>query len=106
MNVLGDQPSWLLFSRGQDSTHHSPYGAWELAKCVAQGIRDAKVEPAKWLADDFAGFDPSKPDPIASFTVPNSPSRGRAGGPRGGPPGGPGGKRPPPADDPSRPYGS
>ena len=106
MNVLGDQPSWLLFSRGQDSTHHSPYGAWELAKCVAQGIRDAKVEPAKWLADDFAGFDPSKPDPIASFTVPNSPSRGRPGGPRGGPPGGPGGKRPPPVDDPSRPYGS
>ncbi|MGD1031124.1 MAG: rhamnogalacturonan acetylesterase [Opitutaceae bacterium] len=101
MNVMGDQPSWVLFSRGQDSTHHSPYGAWELAKCVAQGIRDANVEPAKWLSDDFTGFDPGKPDPIGSFTVPNSPSRGGPpgrgrGGPRGGPP----------ADDASKPYGS
>jgi lysophospholipase L1-like esterase len=101
MNVMGDKPSWVLFSRGQDSTHHSPYGAWELAKCVAQGIKDANVEPAKWLVDDFPGFDPGKPDPIDSFTVPNSPSRG---GPPGRGRGGPAGA--PPADDASKPYGS
>ena len=95
MNVLGEKQSWLLFSRGQDATHHSPYGAWELAKCIAQGIRDAKVEPAKWLADDFAGFDPAKPDSFESFNVPDSPRRG-------GPPGARGGL---PADDPSKPYG-
>jgi lysophospholipase L1-like esterase len=95
MNVLGDKPSWLLFSRGQDATHHSPYGAWELAKCIAQGIRDAKVEPAKWLADDFTGFDPAKPDSFASFNVPDSPRRGGPPGARGAPP----------ADDPSKPYG-
>ncbi len=97
MNIMGEKPAWLLFSRGQDATHHSPYGAWELAKCIAQGLKDAKVEPAKWLVDDFAGFDPAKPDPIESFTVPNSPSRGGPGGRRGGPP---------PADDPAKPYGN
>ena len=95
MNAMGEKQSWLLFSRGQDATHHSPYGAWELAKCIAQGIRDTKVEPAKWLIDGSAGFDPAMPDPIESFTVPNSPSRGGLGGRRGGPP---------PADDPARPY--
>jgi lysophospholipase L1-like esterase len=107
MNVMGDKPSWVLFSRGQDSTHHSPYGAWELAKCVAQGMRDAKVEPAQWLVDDFPGFDPAKPDPIDSFTVPNSPTRGRAGGPRAGQRGAPGAPNAtPPADDLAKPYGS
>ena len=94
MNALGEKPSWLLFSRGQDATHHSPFGAWELAKCVAQGLRDAQVEPAKWLVADFAGFDPAHPDAFESFTVPESPSRG------GGPP-----RAGRPADDPSKPYG-
>jgi lysophospholipase L1-like esterase len=107
MNKMGDKQSWLLFSRGQDATHHSPYGAWELAKCIAQGLRDAKVEPAQWLADDFRGFDPANPDPIESFTVPNSLSRGGPGGPRGAQRGGPPGQRgAPPADDPSKPYGN
>jgi lysophospholipase L1-like esterase len=98
MNLMGDKPSWVLFSRGQDSTHHSPYGAWELAKCVTQGIKDDQIEPSHWIADDFPGFDPAKPDPIDAFTVPNSLSRGGPG--RRGPAGGP------PADDPSKPYGS
>jgi lysophospholipase L1-like esterase len=97
MNAMGEKQSWLLFSRGQDATHHSPYGAWELAKCIAQGLKDAKVEPAKWLVDDFAGFDPANPDPIESFTVPDSSRRGGPGGRRGGPP---------PADAPAKPYGN
>jgi hypothetical protein len=108
MNAMGDEPSWRLFSGGRDATHHSPYGAWELAKCIAQGLRDAKVEPAKWLVDDFATFDPAKPDPIESFTVPDSPRRGGPRGP-GGPdgPGGPGGRRGgPPADDAYKHYGN
>ena len=94
MNTMGEKESWLLFSRGQDATHHSPYGAWELAKCIAQGLKDAKVEPAKWLVDDFAGFDPAKPDSFETFTVPDSPRRG--GAPRAGLP----------ADDAAKPYGN
>ena len=99
MNVMGEKASWVLFSRGTDATHHNPYGAWELAKCIAQGIKDAKVEPAKWLVDDLPAFNPAKPDPFESYTVPDSPRRGGApGGQRGGAPGAP-------ADDPSKPYG-
>lgn len=75
LNALGDKPAWLLFSRGEDATHHSPYGAWELAKCVAQGLRETKAEPAKWLRNDLAAFDPAKPDAFEAYTVPNSTRR-------------------------------
>ena len=102
MNAMGEKASWQLFSRGQDTTHHSPYGAWELAKCIVQGLRDANVEPAKWIRDDIPAFDPAKPDPVSSFTVPDSPRRPGAGG--GGRRGGPAGGKA--ADDPSKPYGS
>jgi lysophospholipase L1-like esterase len=104
LNAMGEKPAWLLFSRGSDATHHSPYGAWELAKCIAQGIKDSKAEPAKWLADDFKGFDPSKPDSIESYTVPESPRRAGAGG-AGAPAAAPGAPAPK-ADDASKPYGN
>jgi lysophospholipase L1-like esterase len=57
----------------QDGTHHNNYGSYELAKCVVQGIRDDKLELAKSIVDDFQGFDPAKPDPVDSFTMPASP---------------------------------
>ena len=59
----------------QDGTHHNNYGSYELAKCIAEGIRRNKLPLAKFLADDFAGFDPAKPDPVAAFDVPESPMR-------------------------------
>ena len=59
----------------QDGTHHNNYGSYELAKCVAEGIRQNKLSLAKFLADDFAGFDPAKPDAVAAFDVPESPMR-------------------------------
>ena len=37
----------------QDGTHHTGYGALEIAKCVAQGIKDANLPLAKSLVDDF-----------------------------------------------------
>ncbi len=59
----------------QDGTHHNNYGSYELAKCIAEGIRQNKLPLAGFLADDFAGFDPAKPDPMAGFNVPESPMR-------------------------------
>ena len=59
----------------QDGTHHNNYGSYEIAKCVAEGIRQNKLPLAKLLADDFAGFDPAKPDAVAAFDVPESPLR-------------------------------
>lgn len=59
----------------QDGTHHNNYGSYEIAKCIAQGIRENKLSLAGFLADDFAGFDPAKPDAVAVFDVPESPMR-------------------------------
>ncbi len=57
---------------GTDPTHHDDYGAYELAKCVVQGIRDARLPLAEFIVDDFAGFDPSRPDPPETFALPPS----------------------------------
>lgn len=57
----------------QDGTHHNNYGSYQLAQCVALGLK--KIEPvSRHLSSDFAGFDPSKPDNPERFTMPLSPS--------------------------------
>jgi lysophospholipase L1-like esterase len=57
----------------QDGTHHNNYGSYELAKCIIEGIKQDKLPLAKFLVDDFGGFDPAKPDAVATFTMPASP---------------------------------
>jgi lysophospholipase L1-like esterase len=57
----------------QDGTHHNNYGSYELAKCVVEGIKQAKLPLAKFIADDFGNFDPAHPDSVASFEMPVSP---------------------------------
>jgi lysophospholipase L1-like esterase len=56
-----------------DGTHHDAYGSYELAKCIVQGIIDDKLDLAKFIVDDFKGFDPAHPDALSSFDVPASP---------------------------------
>lgn len=56
----------------QDGTHHNAYGSYELAKCVVEGIRRAKLELARFIAENMPAFDPGHPDPIDSFHVPAS----------------------------------
>jgi lysophospholipase L1-like esterase len=57
----------------QDGTHHDNYGSYELAQCVVEGIKQAKLPLAKLIVDDFKGFDPSHPDSVADFEMPASP---------------------------------
>ena len=76
--ALGPEPSIQLFEHNPeltkfDGTHHSPYGAYELAKCLIEGIKRDKLELASHVADDVPPFDPAKPDPVAGFRVPPSP---------------------------------
>ncbi len=76
--ALGPKPSIQLFEHNADAskfdgTHHSPYGAYELAKCVVVGIQQAKLDIAAHISKDFHGFDPAKPDALAQFDVPPSP---------------------------------
>jgi hypothetical protein len=55
-------------------THHNNYGAYELAKCVIEGIREAGLPLAQSIVDDFSGFDPAVPDPVDSIHLPVSPT--------------------------------
>jgi len=72
--ALGPTEATAAFgAHGRDPTHHSAYGAYELAKCVVQGIKDDHLPLAADIVDDFAGFDPAHPDAPATFDVPPSP---------------------------------
>ena len=66
-NTFPNQPQAL-----KDDTHHSPFGGFELAKCVVQGIRDAVPDLAERLRPGIPDFDPAKPDDFAAFRLPAS----------------------------------
>jgi lysophospholipase L1-like esterase len=57
-----------------DDTHFNPYGAYELAKCVTEGIRLTIPELAKFIRDDWVEFNPAQPDPVDEFRWYESPS--------------------------------
>jgi len=72
--ALGPVEAHKAFA-GNDTTHHSDYGSYELAKCIVEGIKQDKLPLVKFLTDDVrtTPFDPAHPDPIASFDVPAEP---------------------------------
>jgi lysophospholipase L1-like esterase len=55
-----------------DNTHFSPYGAYELARCVVKGLAAANLPIAKYLIKDKIAFDPARPDAIEKFYWPLS----------------------------------
>jgi lysophospholipase L1-like esterase len=63
----------------KDNTHHNAYSAYELARCVIEGIKANVPELAKHLAKDAGTFDPSKPDPAEKVDIPASLVSGPAG---------------------------
>ena len=69
--ALGATDAHMAFA-GTDTTHHDNYGSYELAKCVVQGIKDAKLPIAKYLYPMVA-FDPAHPDPVDQFQIPAEP---------------------------------
>ncbi|MEA5256147.1 rhamnogalacturonan acetylesterase [Arcicella aquatica] len=56
-----------------DNTHFSNYGAYEIAKCIIEGIKQAKLGIATSLISDLPSFDPAHPDEETSFSLPHSP---------------------------------
>jgi lysophospholipase L1-like esterase len=77
--ALGPERAPLAFNNGgKDATHHNNYGAYALAKCVVQGIRDAKLPLAQFLVEDVSTFDPAQPASPESFSLPPSPERSQA----------------------------
>lgn len=70
--TLGPERSKIAFKDG-DGTHHNNYGSYELAKCIVEGIKSAKLGITKYLMNDTPSFDPGRPNPVESFSVPASP---------------------------------
>lgn len=75
--AFGEEGSLHLFEHNadytqKDGTHHSPFGAYELAKIVVEGLRADKLPIARQVRDDLPRFDPARPDAEADFKVPPS----------------------------------
>lgn len=68
--ALGPQDAHLAFA-GKDTTHHSDYGSYELAKCIVEGIRQAKLPLSKFLVPGMPPFDPAQPDAFTKFDIPS-----------------------------------
>ncbi|MGC8550094.1 MAG: hypothetical protein ACP5M4_10380 [Acidobacteriaceae bacterium] len=64
-NTFPNQPKPLA-----DNTHFTSYGAFELAKCVVRGIREARLPIAKDIRKDAGHFDPNHPDPPSVLGLP------------------------------------
>jgi len=56
----------------KDNTHFTSYGAYELAKCVVNGIKQNVPTLAKYLKQNLPSFDPSHPDAFEKFNLPAS----------------------------------
>lgn len=56
-----------------DNTHFNPYGAYEVAKMVAQALIDLSLPLSEHLLPDFSGYNPAQPLNPADFHWTNSP---------------------------------
>jgi lysophospholipase L1-like esterase len=57
----------------KDDTHFNSYGAYELARCIVHGIREANLPLTKFLDPTVPDFNPAHPDPQPDFNLPFTP---------------------------------
>jgi lysophospholipase L1-like esterase len=67
-NSFPDQPNAL-----NDNTHFNSYGAYQLAKCIIEGIRADNLGIKKFLIEGLPSYNPARPDPFETFNLPPSP---------------------------------
>lgn len=58
----------------EDNTHFNNYGAYQLSKCIVEGIKENIPDLARYLLDGLPAYDPAKPDPLTTWNFPPSPS--------------------------------
>lgn len=56
-----------------DNTHFNPYGAYQIAKCVIEGMKKLNLPILKYLRTDYQSFNPGHPDAFNTFHWNNSP---------------------------------
>jgi lysophospholipase L1-like esterase len=61
-NTFPNQPKAL-----DDNTHFNPFGAYQIARCIAKGIVEQLPDLAPFLRKEVEKFDPSKPDKPEAF---------------------------------------
>lgn len=83
--AMGEEPSKRAFVHypagsypGQkqdfkDNTHFNPYGAYEIAKCVIEGMRQLQLPFLSALRPEYTPFDPAHPDDVDLFHWNDSP---------------------------------
>jgi lysophospholipase L1-like esterase len=71
--ALGPEASGNLFA-GSDTTHHSDYGSYELAKCIVLGVQQDHLAIANDLKKGLPKYDPAHPDPFHGFDIPPDPN--------------------------------
>lgn len=57
----------------KDNTHFNPYGAYEIAKCVIEGMRQLRLPFISALRPEYVPFDPAHPDAFSTFHWNDSP---------------------------------
>lgn len=50
-----------------DNTHFNPYGAYQIAKCVIEGMKKAGLPFVKFLREDYKEYNPAHPDALENF---------------------------------------
>jgi lysophospholipase L1-like esterase len=74
--AMGPEAAHQLFEHQNgkyDGTHHSPYGAYQIAQCVIEGIRKSNPGLAGHLVADYKPFDITHPQKESDFAVPPTP---------------------------------
>lgn len=56
-----------------DNTHFNPFGAYEIAKCIIEGMKQLNLPLIQYLRPDYQSFNPAYPDNPDEFHWDNSP---------------------------------
>ena len=67
-NTYPNQPKDIA-----DNTHFNPYGAYEIAKMVVEGMKTLGLPIVSHLRSDYVPYSPLRPDPVESFHWTDSP---------------------------------
>lgn len=51
----------------KDNTHFNPYGAYQVAKCVIEGMKQLQLPLLKALRPEYKAYDPAHPDDADAF---------------------------------------
>jgi lysophospholipase L1-like esterase len=66
-NTFPDQDKKL-----EDNTHFNTYGAYEIARCIVQAIKDIKLQLENFLKKNICSFNPAQPDAFENWYWPQS----------------------------------